>query len=174
MRPAPPAPGAAEAAVAMSRIKILLTLLMLPVMGAAQTVGHPCADVRDAGERLACHDRAFPPAAGAARQVVDAAAQREQAMRDFGLNREQLRDKDPARMRDLAPGRIEAGVVRVTATSEGKRVVTLDNEQTWLLTENTSRGDIRVGHRVVVREAALGTFMLVTQGGVALRARRTR
>ncbi|GAB2523387.1 hypothetical protein [Lysobacter humi (ex Lee et al. 2017)] len=168
------APGAAEAAVAMSRIQILLTFLALSSAGFASAAGHPCADVRDAGERLACYDRAFPPVAGAAGQVVDVEAQRAQALRDFGLNREQLREKDPARMRELAPGRIEAGVVRVSTTAEGKRVVTLDNGQTWLLTENTSRGDIRSGHRVVVREAALGTFMLVTQGGIALRARRTR
>lgn len=158
----------------MSRIQILLTFLVLSTAGAAHAAGHACADVRDAAERLACYDRAFPPAAGAAGQMVDIEAQRQQAMRDFGLNREQLREKDPVRMRDLAPGRIEAGVVRVSTTGEGKRVVTLDNEQTWLLTENTSRGDLRVGHRVVVREAALGTFMLVTQGGVALRARRKR
>lgn len=158
----------------MSRIQILLTFLALSAAGAAQAAGHPCAELRDAGERLACYDRAFPPAAGASAVVVDVEAERQQALRDFGLNRQQLRQKDPERMRDVTPGRIEAGVVRVSSTAEGKRVVTLDNDQAWLLTENTSRGDIRAGHRVTVREAALGTFMLVTQGGVALRARRTR
>lgn len=146
-------------------------------LGATRDAGaaaHPCADVREAPARLACYDRAFPPAGGSTGAVVDREAERQEALKNFGLSRHQLREIDPANARDLSPGRIQATVQRVSQTAEGKRVVTLDNGQVWLLTENTSRGDLRAGHAITVREAALGTYMMVTPSGVALRARRTR
>lgn len=140
---------------------------------------HPCATQADPTARLACYDRAFPPAAGAAdatpveaRERESTGAVREQAVREFGLSAEQRRARDPEGAREARIERIQATVVGIDERSNGQRVVRLDNGQTWLLTEATSRGQLRPGDAIHIRNAALGTFMLVTPARVALRARR--
>ncbi|MBB5880008.1 hypothetical protein GGR74_001156 [Xanthomonas arboricola] len=55
---------------------------------------------------------------------------------------------------------------------DGTRIVSLDSRQRWALTEATSRGPLAEGEVVVIRKAAMGSYMLVTAAGVALRARR--
>lgn len=142
---------------------------------AAQPVGtHTCASQMNAAERLACYDLAYPPVQGSQSGLNDREAERQQAVRDFGLSRHQLRKAEPERAQDIAPDRLGATVTRISYTADGKRVIALDNDQTWLLTENTWRGNLEVGDAVTLREAALGTHMLVTPRGIALRARRTR
>jgi len=152
---------------------LALTLATPTAATAAVPSGHAhaCATLRAPAERLACYDKAFPPAPDA-QPGVDVKAEREKALRDFGLNKAQLRVRDPERMRDASPGQIEATVRRLSARATGERVVTLDNGQVWLLTEVTSRGHLVSGDRVVLREAALGSFMLLTPKRVPLRARR--
>jgi hypothetical protein len=153
------------------RIYVALVLLVPACAASAQ---HPCANVVVAQERLACYDAAFPPVAGARSELQDLAAQREAALRDFGLDKTQLRESEPERMEVLAPGRIQAKIVHVRENGDGRRTVTLDNEQVWLLTEATSRGWLDSGDAITVREAALGSYMLLTPRGIALRARRLR
>jgi len=148
---------------------VALLLAVSQATGAApQVTGHACASVTGVTERLACYDAAFPPVSGA----VDAASVRKQALEDFGLNKAQLRDRDPERMGVASPDRIEATIARMTERATGQRVITLDSGQVWLLTEVTIKGRLRVGDRVTIREAALGSHMLLTQKNVALRARR--
>lgn len=154
---------------------VVLTLAMAPGATAAEpsAQSHPCTTVTDPAERLACYDAAFPPVAGA-RSGVDIQAERERALREFGLNKVQLRVRDPERMRDVSPGQIEATVTRMGSRPTGERVVTLDSGQMWLLTEVTSRGHLTSGDRVVIREAALGSYMLLTPTRVPLRAKRIK
>lgn len=147
---------------------VALVFAMGQVVAAPQAVPHPCAAITDAGERLACYDTAFPPVVGA----IDLASERERGLREFGLNKAQLRDRDPDRMVVVAPDRIEAHVARMSERANGQRIITLDSGQVWLLTEVTMKGPLRIGDRVVVREAALGSFMLMTPKNIALRARR--
>jgi len=138
------------------------------VAASLQMAVHACAAVSGASERLACYDAAFPPVRGA----VDMASEKERALKEFGLNKAQLRDRNPERMSVIAPDRIEASVARMSVRSTGERVVTLDSGQVWLLTEVTMKGPLRVGDRVMIREAALGSHMLLTPRKIALRARR--
>lgn len=133
---------------------------------------HPCATVVDAGQRLACYDAAFPPAGHATSTAVEVLAERERGLREFGLNKLQKREREPERMRVVAPDRIEASIAGVVTRATGERVVTLDNGQVWLLTEATSRGQLKTGDPVIIREAAMGTYMLETGKRIALRARR--
>lgn len=153
-----------------------LILAMSTGAAAAQTTAqtHACATVTDPVKRLACYDAAFPPVAGARSGPVDLQAERDKALREFGLNKVQLRVRDPERMHAVSPDRIEATVTRVGSRPTGQRVVTLDSGQIWLLTEVTSKGHLTSGDRVVVREAALGSYMLVTPSRVSLRARRIK
>lgn len=135
-------------------------------------VSHPCAPVSDATERLACYDNAFPrPSDSAAKPLTDAAA-RVDALKEFGLSKEQMRQREPERMREITPERIEARVADVVYRPNRERVITLDNGQVWLLTEATSKGHLSAGDAVVVRRAALGSFMLITPSRIPLRARR--
>lgn len=150
-----------------------LFLAMTAAATAAESSTHACASVADPTQRLACYDAAFPPAGDAQfGAIVDPEIARAQALKDFGLNKAQLSAREPERMRELSPERIEATVAGITNRSTGERVLTLDNEQIWLLTEVTSKGRLRVGDRVVLRTAALGTYKLITPGRVPLRAKR--
>ncbi len=144
---------------------------MTPRAFAAEPAGqsHACATVVDPTDRLICYDAAFPPAADTRSETE---AERLKALRDFGLQKMQLRSREPARMREIAPDRIEATVASVGSRPTGQRVVTLDSGQVWLLTEVTSKGHLTSGDRVVIREAALGTYMLLTPRRIPLRARR--
>lgn len=153
-------------------------IVLAALVGAAPTAAaqatHACASTADAAERLACYDAAFPPGPQAQGALVDLAAQREIALRDFGLDKAQLRESEPERMQVVAPDRIQAKVVNVVDGGSGRRTVYLDNGQVWLLTEATSRGHLEGGDAVTVREAAFGSYMLLTPRGLGLRARRVR
>lgn len=142
-----------------------------PTAAAPPAQAQACTTVTDAAARLACYDAAFPPAAGV-RPSVDIQAERDLALRNFGLNKAQLQERDPERMREISPERIEATITGISVRPTGERIVTLDSGQAWLLTEVTSKGHLKVADRVVVRTAALGSYMLMTPQRVALRARR--
>jgi hypothetical protein len=142
----------------------------LAFAGAAFAQSHPCAQVVDPDERLGCYDKAFPPAAGA-KPAVDAAKRREQALRDFGLSKVQKAERDPVRYAEEYQSQIEGTVTKVSYRATGERVITLDNGQVWMLTEVSDKGWIKVGQRVVLKTALLGTYFLDT-GRLNLRARR--
>ncbi len=127
---------------------------------------HACAEVVRSAERLACFDRAFPPGA-AARQAAAA-----MAVDDFGKDREGATAS--ATPRTLRVGQFQARVARVTHGTGGGRTVDLDNGQVWELSEATQRGPLAPGDAVVVRRAAMGSYLLVTPAGVPLRVRRLR
>jgi hypothetical protein len=145
---------------------ILGCAMSFPV--AATDTAHPCASVVNAGERLACYDRAFPPQAG----MRDAAI--EQATQEFGLERK-LELRNPGLSENEAnPDRIEAKVVKVEYPSGNRRTITLDNDQVWGQTEASSVGHIKPGDAVTVRKGLLGSYQLLTPAGVVLRVRRVR
>jgi hypothetical protein len=153
-------------------ISVLLASCLAASPAPAASGDHACTQVVGPTERLACYDVAFPPSADVRKAAASVESQRQAALRDFGLNKMQLRESQPERMQVIAPDRIEAKVVRVREVADGRRSVTLDNDQVWLLTENSSKGWLEDGDQVVVREAAFGSYMLVTPGRIALRARR--
>jgi hypothetical protein len=124
-----------------------------------------CARVLQPAERLACYDELFPPA-------TQTESDEEKALREFGLNRTQVRERQPENMREVVRERIEAKVASVVYRSSGGRVITLDNGQVWVLTEGGSRGPLKAGDAVTIRAAALGSFMMLTPARVPLRARR--
>lgn len=157
---------------AFASIVLYLIITTCAVAAESSAQSHRCATVTEATERLACYDGAFPPPADARSSAVDIQSERDRALREFGLNKVQLRVREPERMRDVSPDRIEATVARVGSRPTGERVVTLDSGQVWLLTEVTSKGYLKSGDRVAIREAAMGTYMLVTPTRIALRARR--
>lgn len=150
-------------------VAVAMILLASAGFAGAQTPAHPCAATEDPEARLACYDQAFPPVASAAGLEESRV---EQARRDFGLSVVQKREMTPEQEREAMPERIEAAVVGISQRANGQRVLTLDNEQIWLVTETTDKGPLRVGDQVVVRRGAIGNFLLRTPGRVTLRVRR--
>lgn len=152
---------------------VFLSVVPWAITATAQAATHDCSAVIEDARRLACFDASFPPSA-AVKEEIDKAS-RERALREFGLDGTQLRDLDPGRKGDdEGPARIEAVVRGVEYGQRNERSVTLDNGQVWVLPEATSRGHLETGDRVVVRSAALGSFVLVTPGRALLRARRVK
>lgn len=160
-----------------------LALALLALVGAtaahqaaAQGTAHACAAIVDANERLACYDRTFPPIAGAGTVASQAQleARRKLAEEEFGLNPRQIFDRKPEALQQVDPDRVQGTVKSIVERADGQRVVTLENDQVWLLTEVTSRGRLAAGDAVTIRDAAMGTYMLLTPKRVPLRAKRLR
>jgi hypothetical protein len=127
--------------------------------------------VVDPNERLACYDAAFPPAANA-RGAETAEAKKARELQEFGLSGVQQRARDPDQSKDARPDRIEATIQTVYSSPTGERIVTLDNGQLWMLTEVSSKGRLVTGDAVVIRTAAMGSYMLITPSHIGLRAKR--
>jgi hypothetical protein len=160
----------------VSAATVIALACALAAQAAAAADSHPCAAKADPSERLACYDKAFPPGPGARYGNVgmtdaEREAQRQQALKDFGLNNQQKEERQPEAERPFRPDRIEAGVTKVSYRASGERVISLDNGQVWLITEVTEKGWIKPGDHISVRTALMGTYMLDT-GRVQLRARR--
>jgi hypothetical protein len=142
-----------------------LTVLSCAWAASAQDVPtHRCAAVLDPLPRLACYDASFPPT-----QAVRA-AEADRAVRAFGRSSQQASAATGAQQ--SAPAQLTAKVLAVAYQPDGTRIVSLNSRQRWALTEATSRGPLAEGEIVVIRKAAMGSYMLVTAAGVALRARR--
>lgn len=142
---------------------------------AAEPVRHRCGAVADDRDRLACYDAEFgrPEPAGAAVAAGTIAAPVSSAEADFGLSKWTKRNLDPEAAK-AAPQRITARVRQVGQQRDGRFVVTLDNDQVWLQSETMSRARVAVDDVVTIREASLGSFLLVTPNDVATRVRRVR
>jgi hypothetical protein len=152
---------------------LAMSVLALTMTGSAlAAASHPCASVVDPTERLACYDAAFPPADNVRIGTETAEELRARQLQEFGLTGVQKQAREPKQVRELRPDRIEATITSIFSNPTGERIVNLDNGQLWLLPEVTSKGRLAKGDLVVIRTAAMGTYMLVTPGRIALRAKR--
>jgi len=155
----------------MKIILLLLAASIYPALVQAEVDGsmdlktqaQACAGIAKPDARLACYDKAFPPSETA--KTTDEVKPEAQ----FGLSQHQLRERNPE---SSATTEIEAKITAVRIDGRGKRVVTLDNGHVWAILESNSKGFLKAGDQTSVRKASLGTFMLLSPAGVALRARR--
>jgi hypothetical protein len=140
----------------LSHVVPLLIAAFVPVSALAQEAGsHSCALIGSSTERLACYDKAFPPSPVA---VAEASRQA------FGLMGNQG---------DSAPIRIEATVSIVREINRDGRIITLDNGQVWRETQANASLMLKAGDKVLIREAALSSFLLV-KGRQSVRVRRIK
>jgi hypothetical protein len=137
--------------------------------------GHPCARIADPGERLACYDGAFggsvAPVEPDANAAANAAPGGPTALEEFGMN-PTLRLARDAALPKTAIRSIEAVVTGVQRRPPGLQVLTLDNGQTWMQAEADNRGSLAEGDRVVIRRAALGSYLLNSSARPSMRVRR--
>lgn len=120
-----------------------------------QQATHPCAQVVTPAERLACYDKAFPPAP----EVHE--AQRQQAVDGFGKAADKPRT-------DIALDQIQAKVASVDYAG-AEQIINLDNGQAW---RTADTAHVATGEEVSVRKGALGSFLLTNAHDVKLRVRR--
>jgi hypothetical protein len=128
----------------------------------ADDARHPCAQVHDNTDRLACYDQAFgkPANSVAAAPTVKFGLPEKEVQRQSGEN--------------APPSSLSATVTSLARQHDGKFVVTLDNTQIWSQTEFNSQADVQVGDAITVRRGALGSYLLVTKAGVGTRVRRVK
>lgn len=124
---------------------------------AAEPAQHPCAQVRDDTERLACYDSEFGKPAKSTSPG-----------KQFG------RPAKPAPAAAAEPASVTASVTALDRLRDGKFVVTLDNSQVWSQSEINSQAFVEVGDTVTVRRGVLGSYLLVTKSGIATRVKRVR
>ncbi|RPH65628.1 MAG: hypothetical protein EHM83_05915 [Burkholderiales bacterium] len=179
----------------MPRLSLVLLLLGLgfPVAHAAGTAGG-CVAIDDDRARLACYDEAYgrtatsragAPAVAAGAPVAAAATTAaaatvtpagppapspEQSRQNFGLSAEKVLGPQGG------PTEIEAKVTAVQANEvTGRAVVTLDNGQVWQQLEaSKATKRPRPGDKVVIREASLGSYLMVAPERGSARVRRVR
>lgn len=135
------------------------------ILFAADDAKHPCAQVRDNTDRLACYDQTF----GKPADSVAAASKQE-----FGFTEKEIQGQSGQAAEPAVPTSVTAAITALARQRDGKFVVTLDNAQVWSQSEINSQADVQVGDAITVRRGALGSYLLVTKAGIATRVRRVK
>lgn len=177
--------------LALSLISIVAAL---PAAGAAQSGGADsataaaplfdavvaCRTIADPTERLACFDRAVPALDQARRDrqivVMDREQVRETRRGLFGLNLPAIRifgggDDDDSPDSE-AVDRLETTVARASQSADGKWTIVLADGARWQQLDTRRINDPRPGTAVVIRRAAMGSYLANVGGQVAIRVRR--
>lgn len=132
-----------------------------------------CSRIQKNGERLACYDRAITYLTQPTEQQT--AAPSPEA--SFGLQASVPQPpaaaiKDPQSDEEVSS--ITARVTAVTSDREGKKVVTLDNGQTWREVNKSGFLALETGDEVTINRASLGSFMMSVPNGRPVRVRRVK
>jgi hypothetical protein len=120
-----------------------------------------CATITADAERLACYDRLAR--SNTVERQAPALPQPEHSEQTFGMNKPPA-DKPPE------PARMEAKVLEVAMDSRGAVILRLDNGQSWALDDGPAI--VRSGDAIVIKRAALGSYLMTTSTGRIYRARR--
>jgi hypothetical protein len=120
-----------------------------------------CATITADAERLSCYDQLARNSHTEGQAAAPAPP--EHSDQSFGMR--QLPTAKPP-----GPSRLEAKVLEVATDSRGAVVVKLDNDQTWTLEDGLAI--LRAGDAIVIKRAALGSFLMMTPTGRIYRARR--
>ncbi|WAT18427.1 hypothetical protein OZN62_02270 [Aurantiacibacter sp. MUD11] len=176
-------------ALTLAAASIPLTLLAAPA--AAQVsdeivlnILRNCAQIDDPTARLACYDNNIRSAGGQPRNSVPGsmaaptggAGAPLNTQGPSGFGREDIRT--PERFETPA-GQLDELTARVSAVSQQQRgiyLITLEDGAQWIFTEGVpfSYRPPRVGDRVEIDRASLGSFLLTYDSQASVRVRRVR
>jgi hypothetical protein len=120
-----------------------------------------CRGQADAPTRLACYDQLF---GAPATTSSNTSAMPAPVNARFGFR---AQAGGPA-----APKALAFIVARVDRRPAGEFVVTFEDGQVWQQTELNTKIDVQRGDQVVIRKAALGSFLLVSRAGLSTRVKR--
>jgi hypothetical protein len=183
----------------MKPLIALLCLMCALPCGAAEPLAGllACRSLSDAAARLACFDRetaalanapaaanVAPPAATASASAPTAAAPAPaparsapvlDAQQSFGLNGSAIAANEEASgARPPKVSKIEARIVALALTGNGRTLFTLDNTQVWQQLE--SNGDVlaRLGDTATLSRGLLGSYWLQLKNGRGCKVTRVR
>jgi hypothetical protein len=120
-----------------------------------------CRGQADAATRLTCYDQLFGAPATTTGSTPTMPAP---VSARFGFHGQGGGPAEPKALAFI--------VARVDRRPAGEFVVTFEDGQVWQQTELNSRIDIQRGDQVVIRKAALGSFLLVSRAGLSTRVKR--
>jgi hypothetical protein len=172
--------GCAITTHAHTMFRTLITICFLTFMASAtlaeSTVPQEfiaCAGIQKNGERLACYDRAIAYLSQPTGQQAPAPSPEG----SFGLQASVPQPPAAAAV-DKSKGddvsSITARIAEVATDREGKKVMTLDNGQTWREVSKSSFVSLKMGDEVTISRAAFGSFMMSVPNGSPLRVRRVK
>jgi len=128
-----------------------------------------CVAIKRNTERLACFDRGISALLDPGKTAAEAATSAESSFGLFAQAPSQSSTDDPARQQMET---LQARVKAINMTADGSAVITLDNDQSWRQISGSATLLLKVGDPVVIRRAALGSFLLATPNGRAAKVKR--
>lgn len=154
----------------------IVSFILIGSATLAQTTLPPefvtCSRIQKNGERLACYDRAVAYLSQPTEQQSPAPS----AEASFGL--QAGAPQPPAAAGEGTKGEeissIRARVSELSSDREGKKLVRLDNGQTWRELNKSNFVSLKVGDEVTIDRAALGSFMMSVPNGRPIRVRRVK
>jgi hypothetical protein len=167
--------------VRLTSVAVVLLSAAVPLPALAQSQAEPvpqvfkdvvdCRALTDTAARLACYDRTVSAMADATAKndlfLADRAKVRETKRTLFGLSLPSLRlfgDNE-----DIS--QIDSTITRLSSNARGKWIFTLQDGGRWAQTDVRSIAP-KVGDKIVVRRAAMGSFMANVGGARAVRVER--
>jgi hypothetical protein len=157
----------------------LSCLIMAPGLAAEAPTGLlACRSIADSAARLACFDREIATLAPSAVETVPAAPHPSappDAQQYFGLGGSAIAvQEEAAGIRPAKVAKIEAHVIGLSLTANGRTVFTLDNSQVWQQLESDGEMLARLGSTATVSRGALGSYWLQIKAGRGCKVTRTR
>lgn len=144
----------------------------LPAAGAADQ----CIAIDEDARRLACYDAALgrsaqtPPAPASAQVAAPAA----NTAPPPAATTAPPSPVPPHVTETPQPSSFTSEVDTVERGRDGQFIATLANGQVWEQSERNSAALVRKGDTVTIRRAALGSYLLLTSGGIATRVRQVK
>jgi hypothetical protein len=134
-----------------------------------------CAAEKNDARRLACFDREVATLSGTDAAEAPPAVAAMSPEERFGARGAIVRDLESERQRhspDLKS--LESTVKRLEQHATGTLVITLENDQVWMQREANVSVPLRVGDKVVIRAASLGSYLLRNPTGRTVRVSRVK
>jgi hypothetical protein len=160
-------------------VGLLLTFAVIDAASAHDAADdlRMCVHEADDARRLQCYDAAMgrnsdSGAVARSSPAAPAATAPLSAEERFGLNDAQARAKQNVE-EPPALERLTATVSGITRQAEGELVMTLSNGQVWAQKQANSF-EVRIGERVTIKSAALGSFLMSNASGRSTRVARIR
>lgn len=120
-----------------------------------------CVAQKEDSQRLSCYDREIARLDQRAEPAVSPPAAAAVADEKFGLPYVISREEEER----SKPQQLRGTIISLASRPHGERVLTLDNNQVWVeKSADPLRMRFKIGDEVVIKRAALGSFLLFHAG----------
>ena len=94
--------------------------------------------------------------------------------KNFGFSEAHVHAQTQAQAAPAAPVKIQAHVANLIESRTGQPLVVLDNGQAWLFVDPDDGAGPRAGDPVTIKQASLGSFLMLTPSKHSYHVRRTQ